>query len=115
MFPAADRADVQVIARGVFGSGLFNANPSRDGTDPNDSKLRLVRLFGCSPSPWGPRHISWPSGGCWRNLSVATMLVGINSIDHLRSTMKYVTTLPALGLIVASTSSSNCTLTGSLG
>jgi aryl-alcohol dehydrogenase-like predicted oxidoreductase len=100
VFPAADRAGVQVIGRGVFGSGLFNANPSRDGTDPNDAKLRLVqslRLLADSAGTTPHQLAVW-----WvlAQPSVATMLVGINSIDHLRSTMKYVMTpLSTSGLI----------------
>jgi aryl-alcohol dehydrogenase-like predicted oxidoreductase len=100
VFPAADRAGVQLIGRGIFGSGLFNANASRDGTDPNDSKLRLVqalRLLAKSVDTTPHQLAVW-----WvlAHPSVATMLVGINSIDHLRSTMKYVTTtLPSPDLI----------------
>jgi aryl-alcohol dehydrogenase-like predicted oxidoreductase len=100
LFPAAAHARVKLIVRGVFGSGLFNASPSTGGTDPNDAKLRLVQsLRGLAESVGTTPH----QLAVWWALaqpSVTTMLVGINSTDHLRSTMRYVTTpLAEPGLI----------------
>ena len=100
VFPAADRAGVQVIGRGVFGSGLFNASQSRDGTDPNDFKLRLVEALRLLAESVGTTPHQLAVWWVLAHPSVATMLVGINSIDHLRSTMKYVTTTcPQSGII----------------
>ena len=100
VFPAAERARVKVLARGVLGSGLFNANPSADGNDPNDAKLRLVlSLRSLAESV----NVTPHQLAVWWALaqpSVSTMLVGINSIDHLRSTVRYATTaLPDTGLV----------------
>jgi aryl-alcohol dehydrogenase-like predicted oxidoreductase len=92
VFPAADRAGVQLIGRGVFGSGLFNASPSGDGTDPNDAKLRLVQSLRMLAESVGTTPHQLAVWWVLAQPSVATMLVGINSIDHLRSTMKYVMT-----------------------
>ena len=100
VFPAADRAGVHVIGRGVFGSGLLNANPSPDGTDPNDAKLRLVQSLRVLADSAGTTPHQLAVWWVLAQPSVATMLVGINSIDHLRSTMKYVMTpLSPSGLI----------------
>jgi aryl-alcohol dehydrogenase-like predicted oxidoreductase len=100
VFPAADKARVHVIGRGVFGSGLFNATPLRDGTDPNDAKLSLVQSLRLLADSVGTTPHQLAVWWVLAQSSVATMLVGINSIEHLRSTMKYVTTpLSAFGLI----------------
>ena len=97
MFPAADRAGVQVIGRGVFGSGLFNANPSSRWHRPQRRQAPLGEVSsGLADSVGTTPHqlaVWWVSA----QPSVATMLVGINSIDHLRSTMKYVMTPLSLG------------------
>ena len=91
---------MKVLARGVLGSGLFNATPSADGNDPNDAKLRLVlSLRSLAESV----NVTPHQLAVWWALaqpSVSTMLVGINSIDHLRSTVRYATTaLPDTGLV----------------
>ena len=91
---------MQLIGRGVFGSGLFNANASRDGTDPNDAKLRLVQALRLLAESVGTTPHQLAVWWVLAQPSVATMLVGINSIEHLRSTMKYVTTTsPPSGII----------------
>jgi aryl-alcohol dehydrogenase-like predicted oxidoreductase len=92
VFPAADRAGVQVIGRGVFGGGLFNANPSPDGTDPNHAKLQLVQSLRVLADSVGTTAHQLAVWWVLAQPSVATVLVGINSIDHLRSTLKYATT-----------------------
>ncbi|MGZ4671616.1 MAG: aldo/keto reductase [Ilumatobacteraceae bacterium] len=94
-FPAAEQAGVHLIVRGIFGGGLFNANPSPDGTDPNDAKLHVVqslRLLADSAGTTPHQLAVW-----WvlAQKAVTRMLVGVNSMDHLRSTVRYVTTIPS--------------------
>ncbi len=100
VFPDAERARVKLIARGIFGSGLFNANPSPGGTDPNDAKLHLVQSLRSLADSVGATPHQLAVWWALAQPSVTTMLVGINSIDHLRSTVRYATTaLPQPGLI----------------
>jgi aryl-alcohol dehydrogenase-like predicted oxidoreductase len=100
VFPAAERAEVKLIARGIFGSGLFNANPSANGTDPNDSKLHLVQSLRVLADSVGTTPHQLAVWWALAQPAVTTMLVGINSADHLRSTVGYVTTaLPQPGVI----------------
>ena len=95
VFPAAERAGVQLIVRGVFGSGLFNANPSPDGANPNDAKLQLVQSLRLLANSAGTTPHQLAVWWVLAQQAVTTMLIGINSIDHLRSMVRYVTTPPS--------------------
>lgn len=92
VFPAVDRAGARLICRGVFGSGLLDAGPPADPSDPNHGKLEVVQAV---------RRLAGEAGVTTHQLAVwwvlaeprvETMLVGINSSDHLTSTVRYVTT-----------------------
>jgi aryl-alcohol dehydrogenase-like predicted oxidoreductase len=105
MFEAAGRGDVNLIARGVFGSGLFNETRSRDGAehhDPNDAKRDLVDGIRLLAEQAGvmPHQVA-----IWWVLAqpeVTTMLIGINSVEHLQSTVSYVTApSPPEGLLAS--------------
>ena len=97
MFSAAQRADVNLIARGVFGSGLFNQAHSRPGSehhDPNNAKRDLVDAIRLLADEAGvlPHQVA-----VWWVLAqpaITTMLIGVNSLDHLRSAVSYATTPP---------------------
>jgi aryl-alcohol dehydrogenase-like predicted oxidoreductase len=95
VFPAAERAGVKLIVRGVFGSGLFNSNRLPDGTDPNDAKLHMVQSLRMLADSVGTTPHQLAIWWVLAQRAVTTMLVGINSIDHLRSTVRYVTTTPS--------------------
>lgn len=105
MLAAAEQADVKLIVRGVFGSGLFNevrSHPSSDTHDPNDAKRELVD---------GVRSLADEAGvtahqvAVWWVLAkpaITRMLVGINSVDHLQSTVQYATSpAPPDGLLTS--------------
>jgi aryl-alcohol dehydrogenase-like predicted oxidoreductase len=95
VFPAAGRAGVQIVARGIFGSGLFNSDPPPDGKGPYDSKLHVVQSLRLLANSLGTTPHQLAVWWVLAQHAVTTMLVGINSMDHLRSTVRYVTTTPS--------------------
>ena len=91
MFSTAQHAGVNLVARGVFGSGLFNEKRSRDDSedhDPNEAKRDLVdgiRLLADGAGVTPHQVAVW-----WvlAQPAVTTMLIGINSVEHLQSTVR---------------------------
>jgi aryl-alcohol dehydrogenase-like predicted oxidoreductase len=93
MFSAAHQADVDLIARGVFGSGLFNEVRTRDSAaqhDPNDAKRDLVDGIRLLAHEAGVKPHQVAVWWVLAQRAITTMLIGINSVDHLQSTVAYV-------------------------
>jgi len=101
VFPVAERCGVELILRGIFGSGLFNAESAGDGTGPNDAKIRFVMQLRTLAESHG---VTVHQLAVWWILAqpeARTVLVGINSLDHLMSTVRYFETPLADASLVA--------------
>lgn len=89
VFPIAEPCGVGLIVRGIFGSGLFSAESAGDGCGPNDAKVRFVMQLRTLAESLG---VSVHQLAVWWILAqpeARTVLVGINSVDHLMSTVRY--------------------------
>jgi aryl-alcohol dehydrogenase-like predicted oxidoreductase len=91
VFEPADRAGLRIVCRGVLGSGLLNVTALLP-TDPNAQKLNLVRKMSQLAVGAG---VSVHQLALWWTLAdrrVNTVLIGMNSPEHVRSTVRMAAT-----------------------
>jgi aryl-alcohol dehydrogenase-like predicted oxidoreductase len=100
VFPAAQTAGVQLIVRGVLASGLLNADASAVGTYFDQRKFNLLQSLRSLADSAGVTAEQLAIWWVLAQPAAQTVLVGINSVRHLRSTIRYVTTCVAEAALI---------------
>jgi aryl-alcohol dehydrogenase-like predicted oxidoreductase len=90
IFPAAKKSGIELIVRGIFGSGLFGAVPSAAGDKPNDAKLRFVQQLRSSAETLNVDVHQLAVWWVLAHAEVDVALIGINSVEHLVAAAGYV-------------------------